>query len=380
MPGYQSSAAGSLNLIGPYSSGSSCANAGGHCRQVPDVAADADPARGYLIYWNGAGGASILPQGWQAVGGTSAAAPLWAALLADANSSSACHGIPIGFANPALYQAASGAYGSYFNDVTTGNNDFTGANGGLYPAGSGYDMASGLGTPKARPLADALCADSLRVDTPGPQTSTVGQPVSLRVTTTAGRGSHLKFYASRLPPGLTISRSSGRISGRPTRTGVWDVGIAALDQNLSLRAAFFRWYVVGVPRVSGLTISGVAGGHPKLAFAVTSGRGARPLKAITIRLSSGLSFARTGGRVVVTGSGGGPVAFSSLSVGGRLQLALRAPATSIRVSITPGAIAATRSLAADVQRHRPRTVTITVGTIDSSGLGFSSRERVTPRG
>jgi hypothetical protein len=69
-----------------------------------------------------------------------------------------------------------------------------------------------------------------------------------------------------------------------------------------------------------------------------------------------------------------------MSVGGRLQLALRAPATSIRVSITPGAIAATRSLAADVQRHRPRTVTITVGTIDSSGLGFSSRERVTPRG
>lgn len=380
MPGYQSNAAPWLNVIGPYSSGAGCANAAGHCRQVPDVAADADPASGYIIYWNGAGAAGGLPQGWQAVGGTSAGPPLWAALLADADSSPACHGTAIGFANPALYQAASSSYGSYFNDITTGNSDLTGANGGLYPAGSGYDMASGLGTPKAGALAAALCADSLRVNSPGTQTSTVGQPVSLRITTTAVPGSHLKFYASQLPPGLSISQSSGLVTGRPKRTGTWDAGIAALGQDLSLRAAYFRWDVVGPPKVSGLTISGVAAGHPRLGFTVTAGHGAPLLKAIAIRLSSGLSFAHLAGRILVTGAYGRRVTFVPRVAGGRLQLVLRATAAQVRISIRPGAISATRSLAADVQLHRSPAVAVTVTTLDSSGLGYSARERVRPRG
>lgn len=42
-------------------------------REVPDVSADADPVTGYVIHWNGQ---------WGVIGGTSAAAPLWAALLA----------------------------------------------------------------------------------------------------------------------------------------------------------------------------------------------------------------------------------------------------------------------------------------------------------
>jgi hypothetical protein len=129
-----------------------------------------------------------------------------------------------------------------------------------------------------------------------------------------------------------------------------------------------------------LTISGVAAGHPKLAFAVTAGSAARPLKAVMVRLSSGLSFARSAGRVAVTSSDGRPVAFSSRVVSGRLQLFFSAPATSLRVSITPGAIIAARSLAIDVQRRRSPTVTVTVGTTDSSGLGFSARERVKPTG
>ncbi len=58
-------------------------------------------------------------------------------------------GTPIGFANPLLYTAAGAQYASDFTDVTSGTNDYTpdGYNGGLYPAGPGYDMATGLGTP-----------------------------------------------------------------------------------------------------------------------------------------------------------------------------------------------------------------------------------------
>ena len=53
---------------------------------------------------------------------------------------------PAGLLNPALYNHAAD-----LNDITSGNNDYTpsGYTGGLYPATSGYDMASGLGTPTA---------------------------------------------------------------------------------------------------------------------------------------------------------------------------------------------------------------------------------------
>jgi subtilase family serine protease len=379
MPGYQSNASRSLNVIGRDSSGSSCANPGGFCRQVPDVAADADPARGYLFYWNGSGADQGQPRGWQAVGGTSAGAPLWAALLADADSSVACRGSAIGFANPALYHAAGTSDASYFNDVVTGDNDFTGANNGLYPAGVGYDMASGLGSPKAGALAAALCADSLRVEDPGSQFSTIGQPVSLRITTTALAGAHLKFYASQLPPGLTISKPTGRISGRPKRIGKWLSGVAALDQNLSLRGAFFPWQVEGAPTVSGAQLSGVGAGHPKLVFAVGAGRAGLLLSAVSIRLSSGLSFGHTTGRVTVTGQGGRRLRFASRLVSGRLRILLGAPSWRIRITINSGAIRISAQVAADVRRNRPPLVSVAVMTTDSSGHEAPAGARIKPR-
>ena len=69
-------------------------------REVPDVAADADPLTGYLIYVSG---------GWQVMGGTSAAAPLWAGLIALVDEAAAARGKPpLGFLNPALYALGSG--------------------------------------------------------------------------------------------------------------------------------------------------------------------------------------------------------------------------------------------------------------------------------
>jgi kumamolisin len=370
MPGYQANASRSLNVIGPYSSGSACGNSGGRCRQVPDVAADADPARGYEFFWNG---------NWQAVGGTSAAAPVWAAMLVDADSTPACRGSAIGFANPVLYHAAGTAYGSYLNDVTTGNNDFTASNNGLYPAGPGYDMASGLGSPKAGALAAALCAGSLRVNSPGRQLSTVGQAVSLRVTTSALPGARLQFYGSQLPPGLKISKSTGRITGRPKRIGTWLTGVAALDQNLSLRAAFFHWHVAGAPTVSGITLSGVAAGSPRLTFTLTAGRSAAWLRVISIRLSNGLRFVRPAGRVRVKVIRTKRVAFFPKRIGGRLRIAFAKPVWQIRVTVEPGAIRDSAALAADVRGHHSTRVTVAVMTIDGSGHGVAVRARARPQ-
>ncbi len=55
MPAGQHNAAASLNVLGAGITGSQCGHPGGYCREVPDVSADADPATGYMVYWNGSG-------------------------------------------------------------------------------------------------------------------------------------------------------------------------------------------------------------------------------------------------------------------------------------------------------------------------------------
>ena len=104
-------------------------------RGVPDVAGDADPVTGYQTLVDGQNGV---------VGGTSAVAPLWAALVALVNQQT---GRTLGYLNPAIYalSASSGA----FYDITSGNN-------GAYSAGPGWDACTGLGSPNGVNLLKAL--------------------------------------------------------------------------------------------------------------------------------------------------------------------------------------------------------------------------------
>ncbi|WP_441251126.1 S53 family peptidase [Kitasatospora sp. McL0602] len=134
-------------FTGPGFNNSFCEGPSGTtCRQSPDVAALADPAAGYLLSNGGY---------WYTIGGTSGAAPLWAAVAAHVNASHKCSG-RVGLLNQPLYQAAR--FGkSPLRDVTSGNNDI-GAQGGRFAAAAGYDMATGLGTPKAAQLIDTVCA------------------------------------------------------------------------------------------------------------------------------------------------------------------------------------------------------------------------------
>jgi kumamolisin len=105
---------------------------------VPDISGDADPSTGYQIVVDGQAGV---------VGGTSAVAPLWAALIALINQKL---GRPVGFINPALYALAA----SPFLDITTGNNDDSGL--GYFSAGPGWDACTGLGSPDGTALLNAL--------------------------------------------------------------------------------------------------------------------------------------------------------------------------------------------------------------------------------
>jgi len=122
----------------------------GDMRGVPDVAFQASSRTGTLVYDTGASAG-----GWFIVGGTSCSSPQFAGLVAIADQI-AGHGL--GQINPTLYQLASGPnYGTYFYDVTTGNNQADPSIPG-YPATTGWDPLTGLGTPDAATLVPALAA------------------------------------------------------------------------------------------------------------------------------------------------------------------------------------------------------------------------------
>ncbi len=115
-------------------------------RNLPDVALTADNV--YVVYKNGRTGN---------FGGTSCAAPLWAAYTALVNQKAASLAQnPVGFINPALYALAlGGTYAANFHDITTGNN-VTSQSLGKWSAVAGYDLCTGLGTPNGGTLINTL--------------------------------------------------------------------------------------------------------------------------------------------------------------------------------------------------------------------------------
>jgi subtilase family serine protease len=146
-------------------------------RNVPDISLEAG-AVGYSVYYSG----SLV-----AFGGTSARAPLWAAAYtALVNEARANNSLSVlGFFGPILYQIGQAVdYTTLFHDITTGTNGL-GSNAitcsanaahkkdqpsniviksGEYPAGTGYDLSTGLGFFKG----DSLIAFLATIDTPPP--------------------------------------------------------------------------------------------------------------------------------------------------------------------------------------------------------------------
>jgi subtilase family serine protease len=370
MPPAQFDAASSL---GVRSGGAGCDSPSGYCREVPDVAADADPNTGYLIYWNGGGSVSGQPTGWQGFGGTSAAAPVWAALLALADGSRACAGSPIGYADPALYRAAGRDYPDDFNDVVTGNDDFTGTNSGRYSAVAGYDRATGLGTPNAAALAGALCPDTTRVDDPGSQRSAVQSTVSLALHGHDAPANKLAYDAKGLPPGLMLNASSGKITGKLRRTGTFSVTVGAHDAAGSATARRFTWRIGSATRLSRVTL---AARTPKLAFTLAAGRGSPAISTLRMTAPRGLRLVSARGVAVTTSSAPARrLRFGAHVTRGTLTIKLRQTAASLRVTLTrPGLQAPGR--AAAVSRRGRAAPHLTVTVMDA-GAG-NSRLSATP--
>jgi len=120
-------------------------------RATPDVAYNAAIDGGVLVFTSFTGF-----NAFSLFGGTSAGSPQWAAIAALANQAA---GHPLGFLNPAIYAIGhdSTKYANDFHDITVGNNRLDGSPVG-FQAGTGWDDASGWGTPNVANLIPDLVA------------------------------------------------------------------------------------------------------------------------------------------------------------------------------------------------------------------------------
>jgi hypothetical protein len=317
MPSYQSAADASLNTIGPDSSGATCKAASGYCRQVPDVSAEGDPDTAYVVFDE---------KKWQIVGGTSAAAPLWAAFATLANASPACGGKTIGFANPALYAIGGSAYEGNFDDVTSAragglkSNDMFDDSKPFFP-GPRYDMTTGIGTPVGTGLGATLCALANPAVPPAPPappapTPTPSDTSPAKSTTTPAPAPAPKPAARLMNP-----RLAGVAKGAPTiHLGLEARGGAALE-------------TVKIAIPSSLSL-----GTKK-------------------QLAAGIVATAAGKRLKIAVHGGGTT----------IQVRFLAPATAASLRIGAGALTVSPKLRERAQKKQAKKLHLLVTTTETGG-------------
>ena len=176
----------------------SSVNSNAH-RSVPDVAMDADYNAGALSVYLGSSG------GWERVGGTSLASPLWGGYVSLLDQK---NGKSLGALNPTIYSiAGSSKYSSTFHDVTSGNND-------TYSAKTGYDLCTGWGSMQGDALGAAILGGnpqptndfSISVS-PAAGSVAQGKSVSATVSTAvvSGTAGSVTLTASGMPSGATAT-------------------------------------------------------------------------------------------------------------------------------------------------------------------------------
>ncbi len=358
MPSYQdqSTAPGQSKVPGLLNSdsvlasslpGSGCPS-GSYMREVPDVSADADPATGYVVYWTpDTKGAKASWLG--GLGGTSAATPLWAAVGALVDSSPFCtyYGSAdqstsgnlskdaTGLLFDSLYYIAASPYYSLgLYDVTHGNNFYSpsGSTDDVYPAGKGYDMASGLGTPTAAypgnffpGLAALICgitATTLTTAKITQVTPDLGPSTLSTRVVISGSGFLPIKGADMLKVGskwITVScPSSTRCTATlpPTKAGTDDLRVLVEDLTVNTVAKSDQFTFAGVPTITRVRpLSGPAKGG-----AVVTIHGTGFLGAVRVRFGTApathLTVYSPGRLTVWAPPGSGPVDVYVTALGG----------------------------------------------------------------
>jgi subtilase family serine protease len=170
-------------------------------RGMPDVSYDADPNTGFAVYDT----VRYLGQsGWFQVGGTSAGAPQWAAIIAVSDQLRAAGGQRR--LTAAEFQTNTELYGllgsSAIFDVTSGSN---GNCGSICTAALGYDFVTGLGSPRTG--IDTALAGTAAAPTPTP-TPTPGTPTSTPTATSTPAATNTPIATSTPPPGTATATPS----------------------------------------------------------------------------------------------------------------------------------------------------------------------------
>jgi hypothetical protein len=208
-------------------------------RNVPDVALTADNV--YIVYGDGSAGI---------VGGTSCAAPLWAAFTALVNQQAVAAGqAAVGFLNPALYTIGkSASYTSAFHDITTGNN-FSSSSPAKFSAVTGYDLCTGWGTPNGANLINALAGSEALIVSPlsGAATGVAGGPFSItsgNFLLTNASSSSLTWSLVNTSAWLEISATNGTLAAAAQTTLACSLTAAAGSLavgNYTANLTFSNW-------------------------------------------------------------------------------------------------------------------------------------------
>ena len=208
----------------------------GGARALPDVAMDSGSIQPYDVFTSTVSGStvSVAAVGWLGDAGTSASSPIWAGLIAIADQGRALEGgTPLTGTTqtlPALYSLPS----ADFHDIVNGNNGD--------PAGPGYDLVTGLGTPVANLLVPDLASyqlpSQLSVQTEPPSGVAADSPFGLTIQVRDRLGHVVTSDAS------TVTASLGNNPGNATLGGTLTVPV-----------------ISGIATFAGLTISAPGSGY-----------------------------------------------------------------------------------------------------------------------
>ena len=238
-------------------------------------------------------------------GGTSFAAPMWAGYLALINQQSVANGHKtLGFINPLIYPIAAGSsYTTDFHDITSGSNGAS--------ATTGFDLATGLGSPNGAALITALAGGG----STSPSFSLSASPSSVSVaqggngtssitsTVSGGFSGAVSLTASGQPTGVTVTFNPSTIAAPGSGSSSMAIAVAS--------TTVAGTYTITVKGTSGTTTSSTAvtltvtGTTPSFTVAasptaITVTRGSSGTSTISTTIAGGFNSA-----ITLTASGQG---------------------------------------------------------------------------
>ncbi len=240
-------------------------------RTLADVAFNADPSSGQYVAVMSPGSTAV---NWLSAGGTSLSTPQWAGLLAVANALRAQAGKPVlGSPHAVLYQqigAVPGTYAGAFADILQGSNGTC----SLCTAKVGHDSLTGLGTPKAGALLNALGGASASalppVVTAAAITGKVGTALSFTVSVSAPNP--VSFTLTGAPAGMAIA-ANGVVSWAAPVAGTYSVTVTAKDSKTALTGKAIYTVTIAPPTppvVTSASLSGKVGTALRFTATATS--------------------------------------------------------------------------------------------------------------